>query len=272
MVRTKLLYRLTALLHCGCEVIREGDRLQPVPIPQGGGNRTHVLLEYTGFRCVNCPEAAQTAQTLHDYYGERLTVVALHPASNPFTQGAYDYTCPAADSCYRFMGGTATTPFPTGNIDGIQTEKGYFLDPKEWAGEITRRMTDTLAPHLTLTAEYDHLSRTVYLLASTYADSTYNCRLAVWLVEDSVAGVQAMPDGTVNTHYMHRHMLRTTADDGPWGSPITVSGTLTQRQLSMILPDECDRQHCTVVALLWNADNYQILQAYETTLDFSIDY
>ena len=42
---------------CACEVIDEAERLIPVETePQG--NRTHVLIEYTGFRCVNCPTAA----------------------------------------------------------------------------------------------------------------------------------------------------------------------------------------------------------------------
>ena len=114
----RLLYILLALTLCACEVINEADRLIPVPLPIANG-RKHVLLEFTGFRCVNCPEAAEKAASLQALYGENLIVIALHPASNPFTQGAaeYDYTCPEADSIYRFMGGTETTPFPTGNID-----------------------------------------------------------------------------------------------------------------------------------------------------------
>ena len=106
---------LFVLLLTGCDVIPKDEQLIPLDTKQG--TRRHVLIEYTGFRCVNCPTAAEMAQELADMYKEQLYVVSLHPASNPFTQGKYDYTSPAADSIYRWMGGDASTPFPTGNID-----------------------------------------------------------------------------------------------------------------------------------------------------------
>ena len=111
----KLLLCLVILAFCGCEVIKEEDRLIPVePTPQDSTStgRRHVLLEYTGFRCVNCPSASELAQTLEHTYAGRLYLVSLHPASNPFTQGAakYDYTCPEADSIYQWKGVEAVPP------------------------------------------------------------------------------------------------------------------------------------------------------------------
>ena len=86
---------LSVLLFTACEVISENERLIPAPVPVDSTERTHVLIEFTGFRCVNCPKASAAAEALKQTYGERLIVVAMHPASNPFTQGAaqYDYTC-----------------------------------------------------------------------------------------------------------------------------------------------------------------------------------
>lgn len=231
----------------GCEVIKEEDRMIPLPTPTGDG-RTHVLLEYTGFRCVNCPNAAETAEALQQLYGERLIVVSFHPASNPFTQGKYDYTCPEADSIYRYMGGDASTPFPTGNIDMVATDGSYFHDPTEWSALLTKAMEDTAAIPLFVTARMDESTRLVHIDAqySAYA----NCRPTFWLVEDSVPGVQAMPDGSVNMEYYHRHVLRAMSDEP----------TLT-------IPDGCNPLHCSVVALLITIYDKQILQAYETHLD-----
>lgn len=210
-----------------CEVIHEADRLIPVPLPQTGGRR-HVLLEYTGFRCVNCPDAAEQAAALKSLYGDRLILISLHPASNPFTQGLYDYTCPEADSIYRFMGGTATTSFPKGNIDMQRTESGYFIEPLNWPAQLNTAMTDTLwdpeTPH----------------------DTSY------WLVEDSVLGVQAMPDGSVNMAYYHRHVLRAISHE-----PFTQ------------LPAQCDPAQCSVVTIYTDINNKQILQAYENPYDLS---
>lgn len=182
----RLLYILLALTLCACEVIDEADRLIPVPLPVSG-DRRHVLLEFTGFRCVNCPAAAEKAAALKALYGDNLILVSLHPASNPFTQGLYDYTCPEADSIYRFMGGTAQTSFPTGNIDMKPTEKGYFSEPVEWAARLNTVMADTL---------WDPNSQ---------YDTSY------WLLEDSVLGAQVTPQG-LDTLYYHRHVLRAISD------------------------------------------------------------
>ena len=223
----RLLYILLALTLCACEVIDEADRLIPVPLPVSG-DRRHVLLEFTGFRCVNCPAAAEKAAALKALYGDNLIIVSLHPASNPFTQGLYDYTCPEADSIYRFMGGTAQTSFPTGNIDMKPNENGYFIDPVEWAARLNTVMADTLwdpnTPH----------------------------QISYWLVEDSVLGAQVMPDGSFNTNYYHRHVLRAIS-----GQPIES------------VPEKCNPAHCSVVTIYTDTNNKQILQAYENPFDLS---
>ena len=208
----------------GCEVIREKDRLIEVPVEAGSGRRV-VLVEFTGFRCVNCPKAAEQAQTLKELYGDALITVSMHPASNPFTQGAYDYTCEAADVYYQYMGGTATTPFPKGNVNFDADEEGYLHDYSEWptiVAEETARETERVA-----------------------------VRRLTWIVEDSVPGVQAMPDGSVNTEYYHRHVLRGTVGD-VWGEE---SSTLPDTvPAGLVLPEGCDPVHCSIVYVLIDED------------------
>ena len=256
----RILYILLAIaLCCGCEVIDKNNRLIPVPVHEQA--RTHVLIEYTGFRCVNCPEAAEVAEDLQQIYGDRLIVIAMHPASNPFTQGKYDYTCPAADSCYLFMGGTAATPFPTGNIDIVPDENDFFLAPAEWGGQLHQLMADSLAPRLSISeAVYQPATRTVSVACVT--ERPQDCSLAVWLTEDSVMGAQAMPDGSVNMNYMHRHILRTSAFDSPWG--IIPANDI--EKVSFSLPEGCNPDNCRVIALLLDSNNHRIRNAYETNL------
>ena len=221
----KYLYILIVLVLASCEVIPESEQLIPVQIPDTSAHR-HVLLEFTGFRCVNCPAAAETAANLQRLYGDKLIVIALHPASNPFTQGLYDYTCPEADSIYQFLGGTSTTSFPTGSIDMRRFDDSYFISPADWATKLTT-ITNNQSP-ITFTT-----------------DTSY------WLVEDSICGPQAMSDGTVNTAYYHRHVLRAIAQQ-----PFTA------------LPTQCDPAHCSVVTIYSDQDK-QIIDAYETTIDLS---
>ena len=262
----KLFIYMVILALCACEVIPENARLIPTEADPNG-NRTHVLLEFTGFRCVNCPTAAETARTLQSIYGDKLIVVALHPATNPFTQGLYDYTCPAADSVYLFMGGTASTPFPTGNIDLTQRNEHWFFDHAEWPATVDEAMKDSVCPTLHVQAESDTIERDINIYASCdyYFSVARDALLALWLVEDSIQGAQAMPDGSANMEYYHRHVLRAVADDKPFGIPTSPE----LMRFHMPLPAACNPDKCTIVGLLLDKYDYHILQAYETKLDYS---
>lgn len=218
---------LAALCLAGCELIPDEERYKPVD--SRTGTRCHVLLEFTGFRCVNCPTASELAQNLQQTYEGKLYVVALHPASNPFTQGKYDYTCPAADSIYQWMGGNASTPFPAGNIDMMPYEGEWFANTNQWPTMVYEAMQETEIPNP------DQL------------------KTSYWLVEDSVLGVQAMPDGTVNDHYYHRHVLR-----GVW-----------DEEAAIVVPEGCRREYLSVLKLYLDTKDKHIVQAYETTLDTS---
>ena len=236
------------LAFTGCEVIGESERLIEVPVAVDSGERRHVLVEYTGFRCVNCPKAAEAAAALQNLYGERLIVVGMHPASNPFTQGAYDYTCEAADVYYRYMGGVATTPFPTGNVDFLPGEQNYLHDYPEWPTLLAPRMKETTNVHLTAQVAWQESTRELTVNTTTYADLQEEGYLITWLVEDSIEGVQAMPNGDVNMRYYHRHMLRASIGD-PWGEQTTFGLQPATQTAHFVLPEAYRREHCSVVVV-----------------------
>lgn len=245
----KTLYIVLACLFCSCELIKEEDRLIPLPKENRGAARTHVLIEFTGFRCVNCPTASELAQDLKQIYDSQLIVVAMHPASNPFTQGAakYDYTCPEAEQYYRLCGGTAQTPFPKGNIDLQPVEGNYLLSPSDWGAQLHRMASDSTTISMELSASIDTTTRVLTVHADVEGDTAIAYKTTYWLVEDSVLGAQMMPDGSANIQYYHRRMLRTALSD-------TVPYTL---------PETYRASHCAIVAIIQDKDQH-ILQAKQT--------
>lgn len=250
MVKRLVNILLVALLS-SCQVIKEEDRLIPLPQPEKTASRTHVLIEYTGFLCVNCPTASEIAQDLLQLYDTQLIVVAMHPASSPFTQGAaqYDYTCPAADVYFQFCGGDAQTPFPKGNIDLQAVDDNYLLDPSLWAAQLYRLSKDSTSITIELRATMDKTSREVSISSALHADSIASLRVTYWLVEDSVQGAQRMPDGSSNLQYYHRHMLRAEYTDT---TPFT-------------LPAPYAKEHCAIVAIVQDKQQ-RIIQAKQTKL------
>ena len=235
------------MISVGCEVIQEGDRLIPLP-HSTGGSRTHVLVEFTGFRCMNCPTAAELAAELAKEYDPRLIVVAMHPASNPFTQGLYDYTCPAADTYYTQLGGTPQTSFPKGSLDLAAYEGDYLLDMSSWTSAIYRSAQDSTSIVISLSAAMDTTSREVLISSEWYSTGEDAIEMVYWLVEDSVAGMQLMPDGSYNDAYIHRHMLRGEIAD----------------QKPFVLDPAYDRRHCEIIAVAIDKINHTIRQAKQT--------
>ena len=249
----------------GCPVIPENERLIEIPITVTGDVHPHVLIEYTGFRCVNCPLAAEEAHELQQIYGDKLIVVAMHPASNPFTQGLYDYTCSESDIYYQWMGGTASTPFPTGNIDMLRHENDYFIDYLDWPAQIGERMNHTTDVRIQTTANYDTLTRDITINTTAYAGEVIDVELVLWLTEDSIAGAQMMPDGTANMEYTHNHVLRAAAGE-PWGKSMSLSIQPMCDTTTLHLPDQCNAANCHIVALILDKVSKQVINATETNI------
>lgn len=206
----------------GCEVIREDNRLVPADSSQFVSNA--LLIDFTGFTCVNCPLAAEEAHKLQKAFDEHLVVVAMHPADNHFTQTGkpeYDYTCPEANEYYRYFGGTSTTPFPTGIIDMQQG----FQDYTTWATAVLNSVTTKKSGKISLDInDVDEANRQFSVSADVAVehlagetDNEAMVELLLWLVADSVQGAQMMPDGSTNLSYTHRHQLRACLFDNPWG-------------------------------------------------------
>lgn len=262
---------MLAIALCGCEVIAEGDRLIPVTPSSSDAERTHVLIEYTGFRCVNCPTAAETAQDLADVYGEQLIMVAMHPATNHFTQtknAQYDYTCAAADTYYLFMGGASTTPFPTGNIDFRAVEGTYMTAPSSWAARLQQLSNERSIATISLEAMMD-AAREVTIETRLESTQTLDAQMVMWIVEDSVLGAQVMPDGSNNMGYYHRHMLREAVGD-EWGTAVHIGPEALTIPSRVTLPTKYAAEHCSIVCLLIDPTDRRIIEAKQTLIQQDI--
>ena len=266
-----LLLVLGSLL-TSCEVIPAGQREEVIftPTDPSAVKRSSLLIEYSGWQCVNCPTAAEEAHRLKELYGEDLVVVVMHPESNPNTRHnnkpALNYTCPEADSIYIMMGGTNTTPFPTGNVNMVQqATKGYFQDFDKWGTLISQAYAGPkpilLSQEVTGTADSKDVNIAVDItnLDTQAIDAT----LQVWLTEDSVMGSQKKPEGT-DKNYAHNHLLR--ASISPlWGEKLPIDAHMTQQVVyESPLPDKVVKENCNIVSLV--SVNGEVVQAKETRI------
>ena len=259
------------LLFSACEVIPGDERDQVIftPTDSSAVKRTSLLIEYSGWKCVNCPTAAEEAHRLKEQYGEQLVVVVMHPESNPNTRHnnkpALNYTCPEADSIYIMMGGTNTTPFPTGNLNLVKDEeKGYFNDYDKWATLVSQAYS-TPRPILMnqeVSGIADSKEITVTVDITNVDTKVLEATLQVWLTEDSVMGRQ---DGAPDPkNYAHNHLMR--ASISPiWGNKLMIDAHSTEQMIyQYTLPEKVVNQHCNIVSLV--SLNGEVVQTKESKI------
>ena len=263
---------LLTMLFVACEVIPAGEREEVIftPTAPDAVKRSSLLIEYSGWQCVNCPTAAEEAHRLKELYGEDLVVVVMHPESNPNTRHnnkpALNYTCPEADSVYLMMGGTNTTPFPTGNVNMVQDmSKGYFQDFDKWGTLVSQAYASPKPILLSQEVRGSADSRDIWMAMDiTNLDTkVIEATLQVWLTEDSVMGSQKKPEGT-DKNYAHNHLMR--ASISPlWGETLPIDAHITQQVVyEYTLPDKVVKENCNIVAIV--SVNGEVVQAKETRI------
>lgn len=256
----------------GCEVVPAGEREEIIftPTDSSALKRSSLLIEYSGWQCVNCPTAAEEAHRLKEQYGENLVVVVMHPESNPNTRHnnkpALNYTCPEADSIYVMMGGTNTTPFPTGNVNMVKdATKGYFNDFDLWGTLISQAYANPKPVIVGQNVKGTADSRDIDIVIDiTNAGSEgLDMILQVWLTEDSVMGSQKKPEGT-DKNYAHNHLLRASIS-ALWGDAVRVEAQeKAQMTYQYTLPEKVVKENCNVVAVL--SVNGEVIQATENKI------
>ena len=260
------------LLLSACEVIRRGEREEVMftPADSTAIKRTSLLIEYSGWQCVNCPPAAEEAHRLKEQYGENLVVVVMHPESNPNTRHnnkpALNYTCPEADSIYLMMGGTNTTPFPTGNVNMVNdATKGYFTDYDQWGTYISQAYANPRPVLLSQEVTGREDSRDIWMAVdiTNMGSEAIEATLQIWLTEDQVMGSQKKPDGT-DKNYAHNHLLRASITP-IWGDVLAIEANMTQQvTYDYTLPEKVVAENCNVVAIV--SVNGEVVQANEVKI------
>lgn len=234
---------LLTILVVACEVIPENDRL--IPIEMEEADRTTLIVEFSGLQCNNCPNAATMAHELQEYYGEKLVVVEMHPASNSLTQAGrpeWDYTCPESDEYYKHW----QVPFlPYGVINMSQS-----AEYQTW-GTACQHSAKMIAPvNLTHAVHADASTLQIEATIENLSYDIMSLEYIAWLTEDSIVGPQVMPNKKTNKEYVHNHILRDAITD-VWGQSVQVAvGSSTTISLRYTLPEHVVAKNCNIVGVV----------------------
>lgn len=237
--------------------------------------RTVLVEDYTGFRCPNCPRAAEALKDLECMYGARIVPLAVHvgstfasPQNNPDGSFSTDFRTTFGAAYDAEFGNSLF--LPNGLINRTEFNGGFPQLYADWAGQVATILAQPAEALLSIDVTYDEGSRLATAnvgisVLSDLNDAPY--RIVVLLSEDSVLDWQL--DNSLTPpeieDYPHMHVLR----DGftpAWGNAINggaamADGYTETTTVSLNIDPAFIAKHCNVVAFIFRDDTKQVIQA-----------
>lgn len=244
--------------------------------------RRKVLLEqFSTTQCTNCPRAHMTIKKELKYDDDVIWVI--HHAG----YGVDNMTIKESEE-YLYFYNSNTVYAPAAMLDRSNLSQYGALDANGASSPgpvfnvtsagisklLNQRLNSPALINVNIDHNYDQNSRSLTL--SVYGDMPSedesrlkgnNVCLNVFLVEDSIPGIQSGAAGT----YIHDHVIRKVLT-GVWGDGITfTNGKYHSKDYTFTLPEDWKEKHMRVVAFVANNDqanpnNAQVYNAEEVNI------
>ncbi len=227
-----------------------------------------LLLEFTGHRCINCPEAHESIDMLKGIYGENLIPVAIHTTSLALPYGEFttNFTTADGELVKKAFGISA---IPTGVVNFI--DKTKLSSHTSWADEIETELSKPNILGLNITNNYNTSDRNLSIKVKYEILENFNAnlKLGVYLLEDSIISKQLFPGDSIAKEYEHRHVFRDAITD-VWGETIQkttfTKGFKEELSFSTQLNSAWNENKCIIVAFIYDDTTKEILNTEEKNI------
>lgn len=271
------------VLGCGCDEVSSPYKRT---IEDGGNTAKFIrkvyLEDYTGYRCGNCPKAAEEATKLIDKYDTNIVVIAIHAGdqfAKPFGQKyKQDFRTTEGEQLFKEYIGNAGQPNGTVNRAAFGGQR--VVSYTGWEEKIIEEKNKTPQAWIELQTTLNEVSGILEVKADVTAleDLKANTTLALYLVEDSIyywqTDYRIKPPADDNIEIYHKHVMRGSIGSGGAygeslsGSVITKKTKVTKTQTVNLndtgkfkfLPN---KKHLNVVAIVSDPDSREVLQVQE---------
>jgi thiol-disulfide isomerase/thioredoxin len=175
------------------------------------GKKKVLVEEFTGVRCVNCPDGAIELENLKAIYKEQLIIVSIHEGgfSLPYTDSKYDFRTTKGTDMVKYIGAPSGYPSASVNRKLLPNQSQIPISKSKWAPAIADELQVPSDYQILLQKKYDSLSRkltlNVQLLNANPTGKQHY--ITVLLKEDGVKDLQLDNNGK-NYEYIHKNILR----------------------------------------------------------------
>lgn len=238
-----------------------------LPAPQ---HRKVLFEEFTGVHCPNCPAGHQLAHDIEQAHPDSVILVAMHnfnSQAKPF-DGEEDFRTTEGGNISDLVGGTSGIPAAAVDrrLFSGQTQIAWYTP--YWIDFVNQEIQQSVSVNVDLGTAYNDASRELRVSLKLHflqdVDSTTN--LSIYIVESDIVSPQLLQDGhSVDSNYVHNHILRGFVNEGPFGkalTPSTEKGRVFEKDFAYTLPADWNADNCEVVAFVhFHGDSEQVLQA-----------
>lgn len=268
----KIIYNLSlclavAFILAGCNTIGKDDRFIETKKAEAT-NKKVLLVDFTGWKCINCPNAAETAAQIVAGNDERVIVVSMHPDIVSFTDpgknGPDFRSAYASEYLTKIAGGSATTSLPTGMIDNVMFGGSFLQDFENWSSCVGQRLVLSSDYDIELTGDTAKCNVKINNLNA----ATDNVGLMLWLLEDSIVAPQSAKGGKSIPDYTHRHVFRKSllVEEGLYKELGQIEGSIDYNA-EFELPAMIGEHFIVVAAVVrLNGETCEVLQVEEKVI------
>ena len=232
-------------------------------------NKKVLLVDFTGWQCINCPNAAETAAKIISGSDERVIVVSMHPDiisfTDPKAKGPDFRSAYASEYLTKIAGGSSSTPLPSGVIDNVMFGGSCLQDFENWSYCANQRLMLSSDYSIELTGDTEKC----HVKVTNLNAATDNIGLMLWLLEDSIVAPQKQPDGTTLPEYTHRHVFRKSllSEDGLYAEIGHISESVECNE-EIELPEMIGEHFIVVAAVVRLKDETcEVLQVEEMIIN-----
>jgi hypothetical protein len=246
------------LFALGCDKININNTHKPYE-PMGG-SKTVLIKDFTGARCVNCPEAAEYAHELQHRLGEdRIFIMSVHAGflAQPLGQFPNFLT----DEGTEWYNNHDSNPLFT--VDHVALTDGQTFSVEQIDTPVANALNEVQLFEIFIENTYDEASRRLSVESNFYpmGDGEGKYYATVCLVEDSIVGWQTVPGG-VNQEYVFRNVFRGTLNgaDGELvcNGPFYVDDKFVTKS-NIVLDSTYNADQCYILTYLYNKTDGKIV-------------
>ena len=246
------------LFAMGCDKIDINNTHKPYQ--PTGGNKTVLIKDFTGARCVNCPAAADAAHQLQQLLGEdRIFILSVHAGFLAQPMGNFpDFLTEEGTAWYNNHDSN-----PLFAVDHVALTDGNTLNVEQIDAPVAEALLETQLFDITIDNTYDEATRLLSVENHFYptGDGDGKYYATVCLVEDSIVGWQTIPGG-VDREYVFRNVFRGTLN-GADGQLVTNGPFYVQESFTATCSIEIDSTYnadqCYVLTYIYDNQDGKIL-------------